>query len=470
MDTICKEFPVTVYGNFEQYSKTISKARCRIFYKGANRNGTYITDEFAEKLLSTISYTPVKGIYDDMNGDYTDHGEERDQGRIYGIVPENPNLAWEKHVDEDGVEREYACVDVFIYTALYQEAKEIVGKSQSMELYDKSITGDWKIIEGRRYFVFEDACFLGLQALGDDVEPCFEGAAFFSLCNSLKELVHDLEACFQNQNKGGNNMPKLMFKLSDNQKFDFLWSLLNSNYNEENGWIVDYSICDIYDEYAVVRNHTEGIFERVYYKKDDSNDSLEIINKERCFIVDVNESEKNALDTLNKLNGSNFERVDEIYTERENLIEEKTNFEQKIEELNTSISTLTTERDGAQATIETLNTEKDELNVNYAAAQETITGLNSQIEELNTFKKGIELNEKKAILAKYNDLLSEEVIGTFTENIEGYNAVDLEKELAYTVMTNNPSVFSKEPQTPYIPKDNAPSDSLEAILSKYEKK
>lgn len=470
MDTICKEFPVTVYGNFEQYSKTISKARCRIFYKGANRNGTYITDEFAEKLLSTIPYTPVKGIYDDMNGDYTDHGEERDEGRIYGIVPENPNLAWEKHVDEDGVEREYACVDVFIYTALYQEAKEIVGKSQSMELYDKSIVGDWKIIEGRRYFVFEDACFLGLQALGDDVEPCFEGAAFFSLCNSLKKLVHDLESCFQNQNKGGNNMPNLKFKLSDNQKFDFLWSLLNSNYNEENGWIIDYGICDIYDEYAVVRNYAEGIFERVYYKKDDDNDSLEIIKKERCFIVDVNESEKNALDTLHKLNGSNFERVDEIYTERENLIEEKTNFEQKIEELNTSISTLTTERDSAQATIETLNTEKDELNANYTAAQETITGLNSQIEELNTFKKGIELNEKKAILAKYNDLLSEEVIGTFTENIEEYNAVDLEKELAYTVMTNNPSVFSKEPQTLYIPKDNTPSDSLEAILSKYEKK
>ena len=265
-------------------------------------------------------------------------------------------------------------------------------------------------------------------------------------------------------------MPKLMFKLSDNQKFDFLWSLLNSNYNEENGWIVDYSICDIYDEYAVVRNHTEGIFERIYYKKDDNNDSLEIVSKERCFIVDVNESEKNALDTLHKLNGSNFEKVDEIYTERENLIEEKTNFEQKIEELNTSISTLTTERDSAQAAVETLNTEKDELNTNYAAAQETITGLNSQIEELNTFKKGIELNEKKAILDKYNDLLSEEVIGTFTENLEGYNAVDLEKELAYTVMTNNPSVFSKESQVHYIPKDNTPSDSLEAILSKYEKK
>ena len=41
------------------------------------------------------------------------HGENRDEGRIYGIVPENYNFAWETHLDEDGVEREYACVDVF---------------------------------------------------------------------------------------------------------------------------------------------------------------------------------------------------------------------------------------------------------------------------------------------------------------------------------------------------------------------
>ena len=111
--------PVTIYGNLERYNDTISKARCRIFYKYANRNGTYITDEFADKLLATVSYTPVKGIFE--NEDFTDHGERRDEGRIYGIVPENSNLSWEKHVDEDGIEREYACVDVLIFTALYQE-------------------------------------------------------------------------------------------------------------------------------------------------------------------------------------------------------------------------------------------------------------------------------------------------------------------------------------------------------------
>ena len=48
------EFPVTVYGNLEKYNETISKGRCRVFYKYGNRNGTYITDEFAEKLLSSV--------------------------------------------------------------------------------------------------------------------------------------------------------------------------------------------------------------------------------------------------------------------------------------------------------------------------------------------------------------------------------------------------------------------------------
>jgi hypothetical protein len=161
-DSINMNFPITVYGNLEKFTDVISLGRCRIFYKYDNRNGTYITDEFAEELIKTLPYTPVKGIYDDK--DYTDHGERRDEGRIYGIVPgpQDMNFAWEKHLDEDGVEREYACVNVYYYTALYEEAGEICGKGQSMELYKKSVKGDWKIINGKRYYVFEKASFLGL--------------------------------------------------------------------------------------------------------------------------------------------------------------------------------------------------------------------------------------------------------------------------------------------------------------------
>ena len=192
--TIRAEFPITVYGNLEKYNDVISKARCRIFYKGANRNGTYMSSEFAEKLIATAPYAPVKGIFSDTEGDYTDHGTSRNLGRIYGLVPAEPNFAWEKHMDDDGVEREYACVDVYLYTGLYSEARIIPGKSLSMELYGDSIKGDWKIINGKKYFAFEDASFLGLQALGDNIEPCFEGAAFFTTYNFVNDLLKQLEA------------------------------------------------------------------------------------------------------------------------------------------------------------------------------------------------------------------------------------------------------------------------------------
>ena len=168
------KFSLSIYGNITAFNEVLSKARCRIFYKYGNRNGTYITDEFAEKLISTLPYVPVKGIYDAVGEDFTDHGHERYEGRIYGIVPENPNFAWETHLDEDGVEREYACTDVYLFTGIYKkEALDVLQKSQSMELYADSIQGEWKFIDGKKYYVFTDGCFLGLQALGEKYEPCF---------------------------------------------------------------------------------------------------------------------------------------------------------------------------------------------------------------------------------------------------------------------------------------------------------
>jgi hypothetical protein len=362
MNNINMNFPITVYGNLEKFTDVLSLGRCRIFYKYDNRNGTYITDEFAEELIKTLPYTPVKGIYE--VDDYTDHGKKREEGRIYGIVPgpQDMNFAWEKHLDEDGIEREYACVNVYYYTALYEEAGEICGKGQSMELYKKSVKGDWRIINGKRYFVFEKASFLGLQVLGDDVEPCFEGAAFFALYDSVKDLYEKLEqyqSNFQNYGEGGDIMPTITFKISDRQKHDLLWILLNPNYNEENNWTVEYGICDIYEEYAIVRNYAEGVFERVYYTKNDENDSLEITGRERCYIVDVNETEKKALGLLQTLSGTTYEATYEKYneisdgliaanntiTERDNIIatmaDEISNHSIKIEELNNDIVTLT---------------------------------------------------------------------------------------------------------------------------------
>ena len=450
MDKLIREFPVTVYGNLTKYSETISKARCRIFYRGANRNGTFITDEFAEKLLSTISYSPIKGIFDASENDFTDHGQERSLGRIYGVVPESPNFAWEKFEDEDGVEREYACVDVLLYTALYTEAQSIPGKSQSMELYAPSIKGSWEIVEGKKLFKYTDGCFLGLQVLGDTVEPCFEGAAFFTLYETFVKLTKELEkfgyTLSKDREEGGLLQMKVNFKLSDAQKHDAIFSLLNELYNEENGWVITYAICDVYDEYAVCYNYEAQQFERVYYTKDDSSDSLVLGEKVRCFIIDVTEKEKAALDALQALNGGNFELVDEKY-------EKIAEYEQKIEELDASVSTL--------------EQEKGELSTLLEESKNTLSTLEEENASLNSYKKEIETAEKMKVIDSYANLLAEDILDGFKEKVDEYTAIELDKELAYSLKQNNFSAFQKE-EFRVIPKDT-PATGIEAILSKYKK-
>lgn len=199
-------FPVTLYGKMERFSDTISKGRCRVFYKGRNRNGTYITDEFAQKLVDSAPYTPIKGIYSQEGNGFSDHGKERTEGRIYGVVAADPNFAWEQHQDCDGITRTYACFDVLYYTALYEEAGQIDGSAQSMELYRKTLKGSWRrMADGRDAYVFTDGCFLGLQVLGEEVEPCFEGASFYTCENNILSLLDKYEKKLSNfENKGGD--------------------------------------------------------------------------------------------------------------------------------------------------------------------------------------------------------------------------------------------------------------------------
>ena len=458
MDLKYFEFPVTIYSILEPISPVMSKARCRIFYKGLNRNGSYITDEFAEKLVSTLPYVPVKGIYEEDDEDFTDHGAERSLGRIYGIVPESNNFAWEQHLDKDGVTRTYACTDVYLYTALYEEALKIPNKGQSMEIFPPSIKGDWTKKDGQQAFVYSDGCFLGLQVLGDNVEPCFEGSAFFSLYQDFKNLMNDLKEVqtFNNKKEEVIKMDKLTFKLSDGQKEEALWALLNSKFNEENGWVIEYGICAVYDTYAVVRQYESGKYSRVYYTKNDTDETVTIDKQEDCFIVDVNAEEKNALETLRALKGTyaaSLEEYNTMKTENENLKSEKENFDTKISELSEENSTLQTERDTFSTQVETLTQEK--------------ATLETEITSLKEYKLTSENNAKKAIISKYSEQLDEAVITEFTENIENYTIDALKKELAFALVGDNPENFSKV-STPRVPKDKEPS-GLEAVLDQYKK-
>lgn len=498
-NTAITNFPITVYGKMEKFSDTITKGRCRVFYKGLNRNGTFITDEFAQKLINSAPYTPVKGIYE--IDDYTDHGTKRSEGRIYGIVPAEPNFAWEKYTDEKGIEREYACFDVLYYTALYKEAGEIAGKSESMELYRDTLKGDWQIMNGKRVYVFTDGCFLGLQALGDDVEPCFEGASFYSLDDNIIALLEKYEKrtdLFQYHEQGGNEiMPSITFKVSDSQKYEFLFSLLNPNFNEEGNWAIDYCICEVYDEYAIARNYTEGYFERIYYTKNDENDSLEITNKERCYIVDVNEAEKAALAsikgestyeaaatafaekdaTINSLNEeiSSFKSVKETDDATiATLTEENSNYSTKVEELESSNSTLTMERDEARTNYEAAIANYNTLSETHAGLQSDYDSLVVEKDALVAYKHNVETNAKKAVVEGYVEHLPEEVIETYMNNLDSYSLEELDMKLTYEQKKANPNLFTKTPVvvTPgaMLPKEDDGGHGINDILARYKNK
>ena len=277
------------------------------------------------------------------------------------------------------------------------------------------------------------------------------------------------------------------YKISDNAKFNAIWSLLNVNFNEENNWMVEYDICEIYDEYAVVKNYSEGIFERVYYTKDDATDSVELGERVRCYFLDVTEAEKNALEALHGLNNSTYEKVDENYSAALAEVEaktgelntanealeaktiefdaltktyntEKSENETKIGELNESIATLTTERDDALSSL--------------VESQTTVVALNEEIASLNSFKAEIEKKEKEAIVAKYSKLLAEEILSAYSAKLDEYTDIKaLDKDLAYELVSTNKTVFTTtgNPQPAYVPKDTGAGNGLEGILDKYKK-
>ena len=447
MDNSLYEFPVTVYGSLEKYNEVLSKARCRIFYKYENRNGTYITDEFADMLLQSLPYAPIKGIYQPEEGDYTDHGHERNEGRIYGIVPENPNIAWEDNLDDDGVTRSYACADVLIFTALYEEANEIVGKGQSMELYRPSLQYHEAIVKGHRMIVFDKGCFLGLQVLGDNTEPCFEGASFYTLQNTIETAINAIK------NYGGTKMPVINFKLSDDEKFQAIWALLNPEFNEEGNWTITYGISAVYEDYALVVNYETGEFNRAYYKKSDETDMVELGDIVKCYVLDVTENEKQTLDTLRTLNGGTYELVSDVLVNAQDTLDKNSEFSAKIDELTDTIATLTTEKDEFSAQLETAN-----------ANIEALTAENTSLQQ---YKLDIDTAQKNAVIDEYAEQLSDEILDTYRAKLDQYSVEELDMHLAYELKKSNPTVFSKAPDSGYVPKDTH-VDGLTSILSKYK--
>ena len=212
--------------NITPYNPLISQCEIKVMYVEENRNKSYITKEVATEMANSLPGCPIVGYYKEDKQDFRDHGDRvimDDSGihfecmtRPYGFVAPDAKVWFQKfeECDEYGrsIIREYLMTTGYLWTGQYEEAKKIYeegGRPQSMELDEDSLNGQWaeKYKNGMDFFIINDAIFSKLCILGDDVEPCFEGASI---------TAPDISASFT---KVDENFTKTLYDMMEELKF-----------------------------------------------------------------------------------------------------------------------------------------------------------------------------------------------------------------------------------------------------------
>lgn len=177
-------------------SPFISKCDIKVLYLGKNRNNTSIDKETAMEMAKTLRGNPIVGYYRKEDEDFQDHGKKitiDGKGvhfdcltQPYGFVAPDADVWFQdfevQKDDGTSIVKTFLMTTGYLWTGQYEEAQQILddgGKGQSMELDDETMQGHWAndFNSNREFFIISDAMFTKLCVLGDDVEPCFEGAS-----------------------------------------------------------------------------------------------------------------------------------------------------------------------------------------------------------------------------------------------------------------------------------------------------
>ena len=172
-------------------------------------------------MAKTLLGCPIAGFYDNIKEDFSGHNRSIEVGdgkfrivdktKAYGFVDSSAKIWFQDFVDDDQVQRTYLLTEGYLWTTLYPESKRILehGNNQSMELNQENLKGSWTFSDkgSPKFFIIDEAMIQKLCILGEDVEPCFEGAgiaAQFSFDgdfkNQLFSLMEDIKSAL---NKGG---------------------------------------------------------------------------------------------------------------------------------------------------------------------------------------------------------------------------------------------------------------------------
>ena len=375
----------------------MSKCEIKVLYLGANRNNSFITKEVATEMGKTLRGAPIVGYYKDSKEDFADHGDQMifdDEGihfncltKPYGFVAPDAQVWFQDFEDKDSfgnsIVRTYLMTTGYLWTGQFPESSLAVdeGRPQSMQLDRNTLEGTWQtnLKTGIDFFIINDAIVSKLCILGDDVEPCFEGASVtapdvsskFTLDNDFRHTLYSMMQDLKNALEGGQQMqdPKTVEVVEETE----------SPANE------------VVEENPVIENSST--------------------NQDK-----VNENTPSNIDN----------NIEDTTVTTEDTFAEKT-------EENTN-----TELQEKYAAIET---EFNKLKESYTALQTQCEELTARCNELAEFKKTIDNEKKDALIADFY-MLSNEDKADIIANKEKYSLEDIKAKLSVICFDKKVS-FSK---------------------------
>ena len=214
----------------------MSKCEIKVLYVGANRNHTFINQEVATEIGKTLRGAPIVGYYKNEKEDFSTHGEKviiDDEGIKfecqtvpYGFVSPDAPVWFQNFEDTDDfgnvVVHKYLMTTGYLWTEQFPESSLPVnqGRPQSMQLSESSVQGRWETDPNTKmdFFIINDAIVQKICILGDDVEPCFEGASVtapnvstnFTLDDNFKHTLYSMMQDLRKAlNEGGQQMENL---------------------------------------------------------------------------------------------------------------------------------------------------------------------------------------------------------------------------------------------------------------------
>jgi len=372
----------------------MSSCEIKVLYLGENRNHSYITKEVATEMAKTLRGAPIVGYYKDEKEDFRDHGEKLiidDEGikfecltKPYGFVAPDAKVWFQKFEDTDEfgnkINREYLMTTGYLWTGQFEEAKLAIdeGRPQSMELDEQTLDGHWSTNNntGMDFFIINDAIFSKLCILGEDVEPCFEGARI---------TAPEVSKTFT---KMDDNFKRTLFTMMQD-----LQSVLKGGYKME------------LEDQNVETEVTTAIEEEVTNVEEES--------------VETPENETEAPEEEAK------EEQEEVAAEETDISIEATQ-EEKAENEEELIDTEDTEENASEENVEEdyalIKSENEELKTKFAEME-------AKYQELVAFKEAVDNKEKDALIDSFY-MLSDEDKKDVIENKSNYSLDEIEAKLS----------------------------------------